>query len=736
MDKSSLKYPVQVDLENCAKEPIHFIGKSQAHGVLVVCDRTNLNITQAGENASEYFGIPVDELLGKPLSYLLKMPFLAPDFDEDNLPQEVEVNRKKFLVLAHISEESLVLDFEPLAQVQDPFFFQKQLTGILNKFQTARSLEELSSEAAKLTRKMFGYDRVMIYRFDEEWNGEVIAETKNDDLESWLGLRYPATDIPEQSRKMFLKHRVRIIANVHYTPVPLKPEISPVTGKPLDISRSSLRAVSPIHIEYLKNMGVGASLSAAIVVKGKLWGLIACHHQAEKHLDFYQRESCRFLAQMLSTEITLHETSSLLSHSEQTESIRRQLVAQMKYHDNIVEALSRDTVQFLELLNCSGGAIFYINEWELNGQTPGKEQLDSLLNNFIKKQSKSLFWTRNLSALFPEAEEYKKTASGLFSLKISDNKYILWFKPEVVQVVTWGGNPQNKVFYNEKEQRLSPRKSFEKWSEKLTGFSEPWHELDRNTARALRENISHVLLTRQRREIEALNEKLIEANRELELFSYGLSHDLRAPVRGMEGFLKILREDFSNPLGSEGLKYLEMSTGLTQKMNDLIDDILEYSRLGHIERVEKHEVDTTAMLKEIFELFNLSANFPSARIEIQEELPPMWGNRRMLFQLWSNLLNNALKYSSEKEAPVIEVGKTLINGRSTFYVKDNGIGVDPALREKIFETFQRGVGSKFKGTGIGLAIVKRIVEKHEGEIWVESEPGEGSVFYFYLEPQK
>lgn len=733
---SSLKYPVHVDLENCAKEPIHIIGKSQAHGVILVCDRHNLKILQAGENTLEFFGVSVDELLGNPLSYLLKEQLPQDHFEELNVPLEVSLNGKKFLILSHLSAESLVLDFEPLEAVQDAFFFQKQLTGILNKFQKARSLEELSGEATKLTRNMFGYDRVMIYRFDEEWNGEVIAESRRDDMDSWLGLRYPATDIPEQSREMFLKHRVRIIANVDYKPVPLRPEVSPLTGEPLDISRSSLRAVSPVHIEYLKNMGVGASLSAAIVVKGKLWGLVACHHKEEKHLDFYQRESCRFLAQMLSTEITLHETSSLLSRSEQAESIRRRLVVQMKYHDSIIEALNRDTVKFVELINCGGGAIFHIDEWELNGQTPTKEQLGNLLNNFIKKQPKSLFLTRNLSALFPEAKEYKEKASGLFSLKISENKYILWFKPEVVQVVTWGGNPQNKVFYNEKEQRLSPRKSFEKWSEKLTGFSESWHELDRNTARALRENISHVLLGRQRREIEALNEKLIEANKELELFSYGLSHDLRAPVRGMEGFLNILLEDHSEALGKEGLKYLEMSVGLTEKMNDLIDDILEYSRLGHINEIEKHKIDTTAIIEETFELFNLSANFPSTKVKVQPHLPNMWGNKRMLFQLWSNLLNNALKYSSQKEAPVVEIGAKEIGGRSAFYVKDNGIGVDPKLRKEIFETFRRAVGSRFKGTGIGLAIVKRIVEKHCGEVWVESEPGEGSVFYFYLEPLK
>ena len=729
-------YPNQVNLENCAKEPIHIIGKTQSHGVLLVCDPNTLVITQAGENTSEFFGIPVEELLGKNLSFLLKEELLSLDFEEGNLPREFNINGKKFLVLSHISEGNLVLDFEPLTEVQDAYFFQKQLTGILNRFQEARSLEELSHEAATLTRSMFEYDRVMVYKFDEEWNGEVIAESKENELDSWLGLHYPATDIPEQSRKLFLKHRVRIITNVNYTPVPIKPEISPVTGKPLDISRSTLRAVSPIHIEYLKNMEVGASLSAAIVVKGKLWGLIACHHRSKKFLNFYQRESCRFLAQMFSTEVTLHETNSILSRSEQVESIRRQLVVQMQYHSDFLKALNRDTVKFVDLIKCGGGAIYFRNKWELNGRTPSKTQLDNLLNNFIKKQSKSLFLTRNLSSVFPEANAYKEEASGLFSVKIAENKYIMWFKPEVVQVVTWGGNPGNKAFYNEKEQRLSPRKSFEKWSEKLTGFSEPWHDIDHNTGRAFRENISHVLLGRQRREIEALNEKLVEANRELELFSYGLSHDLRAPIRGMEGYLSILLEDHKENLGEEGIRYLEMSKGLTEKMNDLIDDILEYAKLGQVGEVEKHKINTGKLIQEIFEFFNLNANFPATKVEVQPGLPTMFGNRRMLFQLWSNLLNNALKYSSEKEAPHVEVGVTDINGKSTFFVRDNGIGVDPAYKEKIFETFERAVGSRFKGTGIGLAIVKRIVEKHGGEVWLESEQGEGSVFYFYLEPFK
>ena len=733
------QYPERVNLDNCAKEPIHHIGKTQAYGVIVVCNPKTFQIVQVGENASEILGIGYRELLQAKFSdFLGKEDFgsltQALHAEKTSEALEVTINGRRINISAHFSESSLILDLEPLHEVQDPFNFQRQLASILNKFQAANSVEKLSEIAVSFTRKMFGYDRVMIYRFDEQWNGEVIAEAREKDMESWLGLHYPATDIPEQSRKLFLKHRVRIITDVAYQPVPIFPEISPLTSKPLDLSRSALRAVSPIHIEYLKNMEVGASLSAAIIVRGKLWGLIACHNKTAKYLDYYQRESCRFLAQMFSTELTLRETSDTLKRSELSDNIRRQLVNQMNYHRDLIRALCHDTVKFTDLLSCGGGAIYFKGNWELIGNTPSKEQLRILLLKFLKQEPKGIFMDRNISAHFPEAAAYKETASGILSLKIAENKYILWFKPEEVQVVNWGGNPENKAFYNEKEQRLSPRKSFEKWSQKQTGVSSPWNIQDRNIARALRENVSHFLLARQREEIEALNERLTEANKELELFSYGLSHDLRAPIRGIEGFLTILEEDHGEELSAEGQKLLQMTRGLTEKMNLLIDNILEYSRLTHVDALEFEKIDTSELVGEVLELFNVKASYPRTTLHIKGDLPEMYGDRRMLFQLWANLLSNACKYSAESEAPVVEVETVQQGQRILFVVKDNGIGIKPDYQEKIFETFTRAVGSRFKGSGIGLAIVRKIAEKHGGEVWVESEPGKGSEFYFYLNP--
>lgn len=737
MDSSPIKYSEKVNLDNCAKEPIHIIGKTQSHGVLIACDPHNYKITQSGSNAGALFSIDHQELLGQDISRLLgesateslKNAVAAKEY---SVPQEVEINGKTFLMLFHISNENLVLDFEPVKQVHDPFFLQKQLTGILNSFQSTASIEDLVDSAAGFVKKMFGYDRVMIYRFDESWNGEVIAEKKEEELETWLGLHYPSTDIPAQSRALFLKHRVRLIADVNYEPVPIEPEISPISSQPLDISRSNLRAVSPIHIEYLKNMNVGASLSAAIVVEGKLWGLIACHHRSAKFLDHYQRESCRFLTQMLSAEITLHESRKYIEKTETSETVRRRLVAQMRDQKDLIKALGENEVKFTDLVSCGGGALFFYNQWLTVGNTPSEDQLDNLYYSFLGQQKKSLFHTRNLSAVFPEAEAYREVASGVLSLRISENKFIIWFKPEVIQTVDWGGNPHDKAFYNEQEKRLSPRKSFEKWSEKLRGISEMWQDFDFSIVKSLRENVTHVLLIKQRKEIRALNDKLLDANRELELFSYGLSHDLRAPLRGIEGYLKIVQEDHEAGLGEDGMNMLRMTKDLAVKMNQLIDDILAYSGLYHSETKEIQKIEVEGFIREVLDFLDVKNSYPGTEIKIQKELPLVSGDRRMLFQVWSNLIANALKYSEETKSPVVEVGVEEIEGQLNYFVRDNGIGIKKEFQEKIFNTFTRVAGGRYKGSGIGLAIVKLIVEKHRGRIWVDSTPGEGSTFYFCL----
>lgn len=740
MNDNPIDYPEKIDLENCSKEAIHIIGKTQSFGVLLVCDPVTFEVTQAGTNVKEYFSVSYKDIIGKPLSFLLgedQVKTLKESLNNKtySLPAEVVVNRDKFVMQAHPSESNLILDIEPVEQVNDPYFFQKQLSRVLNKIQESGSITQLCDSATVLAKEIFGYDRVMIYKFDKKWNGQVLAESKEPEMETWLGLHYPASDIPAQSRALFLKHQVRMIANVHYKPVSIKPELSPITGKPLDLSKSGLRAVSPIHIEYLTNMGVEASLTAAIIVKGKLWGLIACHHKTPKFLSYYQRESCRFLAQILSTEIALKQSNSFIEETAASERILKSLVDKLNHSDDIIKALTKGPVKFTDLISCTGGAIYYEGKWKLLGKTPGKDEVDILMNKFLIHQESGMYYTQNLSTVFAQSNDYKKEVSGLLSLRVAENKYLIWFRPEIVQTVSWGGDPDDKVFYNEQKKRLSPRKSFKKWTNELTGMSKDWKDYDLSAARDLGDRVSHSLLTKQRQEIFALNKKLLEANKDLELFSYGLTHDLRAPIRGMDGYLQIIQEDFAGELNEEGLKILKLARQLTVKMNSLIDDILSYSGLSVRENLRVQEIPVSKLLEEILNIINAKSNYPNTNFQIEDNMPAMKGDRRMLFQLWMNIINNAFKYCAKVDCPDIFVGSTVKKGRQVYFVRDNGIGIDKKFSEKIFGTFTRVAGKEYSGSGIGLAIVKKIIEKHKGDIWVESEIGKGTTFYFYTCPE-
>src|SRR5690606_13341390 len=226
--------------------------------------------------------------------------------------------------------------------------------------------------------------------------------------------------------------------------------------------------------------------------------------------------------------------------------------------------------------------------------------------------------------------------------------------------------------------------------------------------------------------------QLFQANKELELFSYGLSHDLRAPIRGIEGLLDIILEDYAADLHPQGVEYLKKAIGLSSKLELLIDDILNYSRLSHSKELTMETIDTASLLEEVLEFISARSQYPQTRIQLQEALPQVRGDRSMLAQVWANLLSNALKYSRNAPMPRVEAGTLRQDGRTVFFVRDNGIGFAEKFRESIFEPFSRAVGSEFEGTGIGLALARKILEKHGGEIWAESEPGKGSIFYLYL----
>ena len=729
-------YPNNVDITNCDREPIHIIGSSQSRGVIIACDRDTFTITQCSENSEKLLGYEANDLLGKSIDLLIPKDFLdtrIPVVPEKFVLTETTIFQTPFLVITHCSDENIILEFEPLGEDVVPVKFQEQLSRILNELTSATTVEEVTSRAAGLIRSIFGYDRVMVYQFDDEWNGKVVAEEKEGNMESWLGLHYPATDIPKPSRDLFLKQEIRIISNVNYIPAAIIPEVSPLTNKPLDLSLAELRGVSPIHIQYLKNMKVGASLTAAIVLNGKLWGLLACHHSSPKFVNYYQRQSVKFLTQIYTNSLSVITTRKFIAERERSFILKNNFISGLALYDDLTNGLLNAEIPFTSLVSCIGGAIYKDGELYLQGQTPSEDEVLHLINDYLLKESKGIFHTQNLAKIYPPGASFKDKASGILAITIGENfeDLIIWFKEESSGEVSWGGNPEKNGVEKNGVLYLNPRKSFEKWTQRVSGIATPWKDHELTLAASLREGIIHIIVSQQKEKIRNLNTVLTQVNNDLTAFGYSVSHDLRAPLRGISGYAKILKENYVDSLDERGKKILGNIINSAGEMNGLIEDLLSYAKLGQTE-ISLTAVNVFNVVQNILESINLEENYPNTKIIVDNDLPSCNGDKRLISQLFSNLINNALKFSIKKSDPRVEIGFIKEKLPVVYFIKDNGIGFDSSLKEKIFKVFSRLVGDEYPGTGVGLATVNKVVEKHKGKIWVETVPEEGSCFYFTL----
>lgn len=749
MSNDDITIPFQVDLSNCNKEPIHIPGSIQPHGVLLALKEADFTILQISNNTWELFGVRPEDLLNQNLNHLFaaeQIDLLKDSLFPDDLPIvnpiEFTINCHNHLVhfdgIIHRADGLLILELEPITSEKSPTFFKfyHLVKMAMSKLQGASTLTDISHILVKEVKQITGFDRVMLYRFDENWHGTVIAEAKPEYLTAYLGLRYPASDIPIQARKLYSQNWLRLIPNAHYQPAAIIPTNNPVTDQPLDLSRSVLRSVSPLHVEYMHNMGVTASMSISIMKDKQLWGLIACHHQSPKYIPYEIRNACEFLGHMTSLEMSAKEDSEDVESKIQVKHCHSKLVEYMSLENNFIDGLINQQPNILDLLNAQGAAICFNGDYFTVGNTPEKKELKKLIEWINHHLNEEILSTDSLSQLYPEAEKFRDVASGLIALSISKSQknYVLWFRPEVVRTVNWGGNPHKPVeVVANGSVRLSPRKSFELWKETVLLKSLPWKPYEINAALELRSAIIGVVL-RKADELAQLNIELERSNNELDAFAYIASHDLKEPLRGIHNYSNFLMEDYGNTLNEEGKHKLQTLIRLTQRMEDLIDSLLHFSRLGR--------VDLSMQQTDLNELVNRSLDLLSARIEqmqvdiqIRRPLPTVYCDRIQVGEVFNNLIANSIKYNDKAEK-IIEIGYIEESlAPITFYVRDNGIGIREKHFDSIFRIFKRLHGpSKYGGgTGAGLTIAKKIVERHGGKIWVESTYGEGSTFYFTLQ---
>jgi PAS domain S-box-containing protein len=492
------------DLSQCDLEPIHIPGAIQPHGVLLALYGPTWQITQVSTSCETWLGMVPSDLLARELTAVLGTT-LAEAVGEalaryDELPDspmsftwQAGSPAGTFAGHVHRSESFVILELEPLPTLTASTLGET-LAQALRHFGAVRAQPTLAgklSAATRLFRRLTGYDRVMIYRFDSDWHGEVIAEDRREDLESFLGLHYPASDIPAQARRLYLISPTRLIADIDAVPAVLVPPLDPIAGRPLDLSRSVLRAVSPVHLEYLRNMGVQASLSAPLIRDGQLWGLIACHHDSPNQAVGDIRQLTAWIAQDLSNEIALTEEVDARQGTSALKRCRDRILAAIRQGTRLPELLN-DSMQgdLLGVAGAEGVALILDDEVILTGgETPPLERLraiDHALSQRLTTDAVVMFATDCLSEQLDGVEDLAATAAGVLFLPLNGVRSIrlMWLRSEQLRQVTWGGNP-DKAASLTSEGRISPRKSFAAWSTLVRGHSRRWRDEELESAREL-----------------------------------------------------------------------------------------------------------------------------------------------------------------------------------------------------------------------------------------------------------
>ena len=730
-------------IERCAKEPIHIPGSIQPHGFLLAVEEPLLRIQQASENTRHWLGRDAQSLLGQPLSTLLDTSRiergLAALAEDDQNPFHLgdvsfdldEAKEQVFALMAHRRHGQLILEFERAGNTHDAYdTLYPLMRTFVTQLQDTRELLQLCQLAVKEVKRITGFGRVKAYQFDADGNGTVLAEEADPGYASYLGLCFPASDIPPQARQLYRENLIRVIQDANYRPSPLIPALNPATGESLDLSFAGLRSVSPVHLQYMRNMGTLASMSISIVVRGRLWGLISCHDAEPRQVSYQTRTSCELLGRVLALQIEAREVETLTQRKLELRQQIVRLLAAMADHDSVVEGFRQLPDVALAFAGAHGAAVISAESCETIGETPDYLQLMQLVQWLGAQRDRLIYHSDCISRDIPDLPGLAEHCAGVMAISISrlHAHYLIWFRREQVKTVEWAGKPEKQV--DRHSGALSPRHSFARWQEILGGYATPWEPVEIEGALELRNAVLGIVL-RKAEELAQLAGELRASNKELESFSYSVSHDLRAPLRHIAGYTELLGELEGSRLSERGARFLDNIAEAASFAGTLVDNLLSFSQMGR-SALRLSDVNLGALVASIRD--ELAPDCAGRQIEWRLlPMPIIVADAAFLHMALRNLIGNAVKYTRTRERAIIEVGAEQRAGEVTVHVRDNGVGFDMQYASKLFGVFQRlHRMEEFEGTGIGLASVRRIIERHEGRVWAESELGQGASFYFSL----
>lgn len=753
MQGAGLDTALEAALAGCAQEPIRVPGAIQPHGVLMALSGDPLCIQQISENCMRILGIESDGLLGQGLSVLLSQDqvllitqFCAHPPGVESDPMRLTIGSKDFSASLHMRDQMLIIELEPFVE---PLWEQSRIiTRVLRNLQAATTLETLFDISVHEIQALVGHDRVMIYRFEPEGHGKVVAEALTGSLPSYSGLNFPASDIPAQARELYRLNWIRVIPDAQYTPVRLMPELRPDTGLPLDLGFSSLRSVSPVHCEYLKNMGVRSSMSISLLDDGKLWGLIACGHPGPRLVAREYRDACVLIGQLLSAKISAIVATQLQREREDKVVLVAQLAEAMSRADReILSGLVSRPEELQALTLANGAAVLTDARLHLFGHCPTQEQVRELYlwirdtglkTQKLKERAAGLqglgiFHTHSLQKDYPAAGAYCDVASGVvaFILPKPVDNMVVWFRQQLTSTMNWSGNPAQHASLGtagSAAHRLHPRQSFDVWEQQVTGIASPWSRGDLYAAEDIRRSaLEHDLERQVLREQEAvrLRDELVAV----------VSHDLRSPMSIIIMQCGMMQRWAGSDAAVEHRhihRALSTIEKATTRMNSLLEDLLDTAKIesGRYQ-MACVPLNVTSLLEEACSLLvTLTAE---KDIELNCTATPdlvIKADPERIFQVLSNLVGNAIKFTPR--GGTISIHATGSDKDVVFTVRDSGVGISAQDLPHIFQRYWSVRKGNPKGNGLGLYISEGIITAHGGQLSAESLPGEGSMFTFNL----
>ncbi len=705
--------PEEFSLSNCADEPIHIPGSIQPHGALLAFD-AGLGLVAWSANAAGMLGcIPAVGApcgaLGLPAEALELIAQLHADIEQGGAPPaacEIVLGEAEFDCVAHAHAGRLLVEFERSALRSDVVAsFAMKAHAAIDRLKRQQAIDSLLNMAVQQVRQLTGFDRVMAYRFRHDDSGDVVAEARAEQIEPYLHRRYPASDIPAQARRLYLINTLRIISDVSYQPVALQGRAG---DQPLDLSHSVLRSVSPIHVEYLRNMGVQASMSVSIVINGRLWGMLACHHMTPLQLPYSIRMAVDVLAQVLASNVQTIEARSQAARVEQAAELGSRILESMSQQDDVVGTLGAYAASLCETLGADALIVSQMGEMLVHGALG--QPLAAEIVHTVSASGELLFQYSELADWPNPVSGQLGSWVGMLAMKFDppSRGVVVALRREQLEVVRWAGKPDKVIAHGPLGPRLTPRGSFDEWRETVRGKAEPWDA----TALA----IAAQLLAKITRTVAARNAELDRARGELMAM---LGHDLRDPLQAINMAGALLER------GSSAETIGRRIQSSSNRMQRLIGHVLDMSRIngGIGLGMAPAAADLGAIVTEVVD--ELSAAHPGATFEL-DIAAPVSGvvDADRIVQVLANLLSNA-RHHGELGQPV-SVRLQAVGADAVIEVRNVGAPIDAKVAEKLFDPFKHTSLANPRnrnGVGLGLYIARQIVVGHGG-----------SLSYDYLEP--